>query len=105
MPFKREYDSVGEALNNASRLYDNGVSKEEVFVLANKHKISDFEVPKEKLDVKDNLIKKDAEELHNKLEEIGFIKKETKDYKEELQDGKVLLVGKYKKDEKLLPDE
>ncbi len=100
MPFIKEYTKDTDLAKDVQKLKDNGVDKNNVYVLS--HDDDRTERVAENADASTisqsfgdavgNMFNKKGDELRSKLEEVGLSEAEATNYEKELDDGKILLI-------------
>ncbi|WP_330949420.1 general stress protein [Virgibacillus sp. MG-45] len=102
-PFVKEYLNDEQLANDVNKLKENGVRKEDIYILAHDDDRTDRiasnaganTIGMEEMDLKDmvgNLFRKQGDELRTKMKEMGFSQVEAEKYEEDMDEGKVLLM-------------
>lgn len=100
MPIVKEYTNDEQLMEDVKRLKDNGIDKDNVYVLAHEDDRTDRiadnananTISQSFGDAIGNMFNGKGDELRTKLEEVGFTEAEAKNYEAELDKGKVLLI-------------
>ena len=100
MPFVKEYMNDQELAKDVQKLRDNGVNKDNVYVLSHdddrKNRVADnadaSTISQDFSDAVGNMFNKKGDELRSKLEEVGFSEAEATNYEKEMDKGKILLI-------------
>ncbi|MFB9974218.1 MULTISPECIES: general stress protein [Allobacillus] len=100
MPFVKEYNNDEELAKDVQKLRDNGVNKDNVYVLSHDddrtNRVADnadaSTIKQDFSDAVGNMFNKKGDELRSKLEEVGFSEAEATNYEKEMDKGKILLI-------------